>query len=203
VNDDWFVTNGGDGFWSAIDPIDPNIVYAESQYGYMVRYDRKSGESISIRPQPRKGEYTYRWNWNTPLVVSKHVPTRIYTAANKLFRSDDRGNTWQVISDDLTRQIDRNRIPVMGKVWSVDAVAKNALYVSLYFTITPATKKGFEKEFLNSWQKMKTCFTLVQMTDLFKLPKMGAGIGAKLKNSQPFRKPPMSATFWLPNIMLM
>lgn len=134
VNDDWFVTNGGDGFWSAIDPVEPNIVYAESQYGGMVRYDRKSGESISIRPQPRKDEYTYRWNWNTPLVVSKHVHTRIYTAANKLFRSDDRGNTWQVISDDLTRQIDRNKLPVMGKVWSVDAVAKNAS-TSLYGTI--------------------------------------------------------------------
>ena len=79
LSDDWFVTNGGDGFWSQIDPTDPNIVYAESQYGGMVRYDRKSQEAIDIRPEPRKGEYSYRWNWNTPLLLSPHSHTRLYT----------------------------------------------------------------------------------------------------------------------------
>ncbi|HDL17516.1 MAG TPA: glycosyl hydrolase [Bacteroidetes bacterium] len=147
VNDDWFVTNGGDGFWSAADPADANIVYAESQYGGMVRYDRKSGESISIKPQPGEGEYTYRWNWNTPLFVSPHSHTRIYTAANKVFRSDDRGNSWQVISDDLTRQIDRNKLPVMGKVWSVDAVAKNAS-TSLYGTIVSLVESPVHEDLL-------------------------------------------------------
>ncbi len=147
VNDDWFVTNGGDGFWSAIDPEDPNIVYAESQYGGMVRYDKMSGESISIRPQPRKGEYTYRWNWNTPLFISPHSHTRIYCGANKAFRSDDRGNTWQVISDDLTRQIDRNTLPVMGKVWSVDAVAKNAS-TSLFGTIVSMAESPIQEDLL-------------------------------------------------------
>jgi len=147
VNDDWFVTNGGDGFWSAIDPVEPNIVYAESQYGGMVRYDRKSGESISIKPQPRKGEYTYRWNWNTPLIVSPHSHARIYTTANKVFRSDDRGNTWKVISDDLTRQIDRNKLPVMGRVWSVDAVAKNAS-TSLYGTIVSLDESPLQEDLL-------------------------------------------------------
>ena len=147
VSDDWFVTNGGDGFWSAIDPVDPNIVYAESQYGGMVRYDKKSGESISIKPQPRRGEYTYRWNWNTPLFVSPHSHTRIYCAANKVFRSDDRGNTWQVISDDLTQQIDRNKLPVMGRYWSVDAVAKNAS-TSLYGTIVSLAESPLQEDLL-------------------------------------------------------
>ncbi len=134
VSDEWFVTNGGDGFWSQIDPEDPNIVYAESQYGGMVRYDRKSQEAIDIRPEPRKGEDSYKWNWNTPLVLSTHSHTRLYCAANKVFRSDDRGNTWQVISDDLTAQIDRNKWPVMGKYWPSDAVAKD-ISTSLYGTI--------------------------------------------------------------------
>ncbi|MFH1121932.1 MAG: glycosyl hydrolase [Bacteroidota bacterium] len=125
VNDEWFVTNGGDGFWTAVDPTDPNIVYAEAQYGNMVRYDRKSGEAIDIRPEPRKGEDTYKWYWDTPLFISKHSHTRLYTAASKVFRSDDRGNTWQVISDDLTTGTDRNTWPVMGKYWSIDAVAKD------------------------------------------------------------------------------
>jgi hypothetical protein len=125
VNDEWFVTNGGDGFWTAVDPTDPNIVYAEAQYGNMVRYDRKSGEAIDIRPEPRKGEDSYKWYWDTPLFISRHSHTRLYTAANKVFRSDDRGNTWQVISEDITTGTDRNTWPVMGKYWSIDAVAKD------------------------------------------------------------------------------
>ncbi|MBK7030307.1 MAG: hypothetical protein IPH45_14405 [Bacteroidales bacterium] len=134
TSDEWFVTNGGDGFWSQIDPTDPNIVYAESQYGGMVRYDKKSQEAIDIRPEPRKGENSYQWNWNTPLVLSKHSNTRLYCAANKVFRSDDRGNTWKVISDDLTAGIDRNTWPVMGKYWPSDAVAKD-ISTSLFGTI--------------------------------------------------------------------
>ena len=134
VSDDWFVTNGGDGFWSQIDPEEPNIVYAESQYGGMVRYDRKSQESLDIRPEPRKGEDSYKWNWDTPLILSSHSHTRLYCAANKIFRSDDRGNTWQVISDDLSARIDRNTWPVMGKYWPSDAVAKD-ISTSLFGTI--------------------------------------------------------------------
>ncbi|MEN8153431.1 MAG: glycosyl hydrolase [Acidobacteriota bacterium] len=122
---EWFITNFGDGFWSAVDPTDPNIVYAEAQYGVMVRYDRKSGEKKYIRPVPRKGEETYKWNWNTPLIISPHSNTRIYCAANKVFRSDDRGDSWKVISNDLTSKTDRNKWPVMGKYWSADAVAKD------------------------------------------------------------------------------
>ncbi|HCY41091.1 MAG TPA: glycosyl hydrolase [Prolixibacteraceae bacterium] len=124
-NDEWQVTVGGDGFWIDTDPTDPNIIYTESQYGGMARFDRKSGEDISIKPRERKGELAYKWNWNAPLFVSKHAPKRLYTAANKVFRSDDRGDSWQVISEDLTTKTDRNMFPVMGKFWSADAVAKD------------------------------------------------------------------------------
>lgn len=124
-NDDWTITQGGDGFWIDTDPTNPDIIYTESQYGNLSRFDRKSGERVSIRPMERKGEEAYKWNWNAPMFVSKHSPTRLYHAANKLFRSDDRGDSWQVISDDLTTQTDRNSWPVMGKFWSADAVAKD------------------------------------------------------------------------------
>jgi len=126
TNADWFVTTGGDGFVSRIDPADPAIVYAESQYGGLVRFDRRSGEEIDIRPQEGKGEAPHRWNWDSPLIVSPHSHTRLYFAANRLFRSDDRGDSWRVISGDLSRGVDRNKLPVMGRVWPVDAVAKNA-----------------------------------------------------------------------------
>lgn len=134
VNENWFITQGGDGFESQVDPRNPNIVYAQSQHGNLARFDRATGESMGIQPKPRDGEDEYRWNWDAPLAVSPHLNTRIYFAANKLFKSDDRGDTWQVISDDLTRQVDRNKLKVMGRVQSIDAVAKNGS-TSQYGTI--------------------------------------------------------------------
>lgn len=125
LNSDWYITNGGDGFESAIDPKDPNIAYAQAQYGWLVRYDKKSGEKVAIQPQPKAGENGLRWNWDAPLLISPHNHKRLYFAANKLFMSDDRGDTWTAISGDLTQQIDRNKLPVMGKIWSIDAVMKN------------------------------------------------------------------------------
>ncbi len=125
MNSDWYVTADGDGFHSQVDPEDSNTVYAESQYGVAVRYDNRTGQSIVIQPQEGKGEPPLRWNWDSPLIISPHAHTRLYFAANKLFRSDDRGDTWKTISPDLTRQVDRNTLPAMGKVWGPDAVAKN------------------------------------------------------------------------------
>jgi photosystem II stability/assembly factor-like uncharacterized protein len=124
-NEDWYALLGGDGFWVAPDPLDPNIVYCEYQYGNMYRHDKKTKENLSIKPQPRKGEDTYKWNWDTPLMISPHSNTRLYTAANKVFRSDDRGESWKVISEDITSGTDRNSWPVMGHYWSIDAVAKD------------------------------------------------------------------------------
>ena len=126
MNSDWFVTTGGDGFRSQVDPVDPNTIYSESQYGVLVRHDKPAGQEIVLQPREGKGEPPLRWNWDSPVIISPHSHTRLYFAANKLFRSDDRGDTWKAISGDLTRQIDRNKLPVMGKVWDPDAVAKNA-----------------------------------------------------------------------------
>ncbi len=147
VNSDWFVTNGGDGFWSAVDPVNPDIVYAESQYAGMVRYDRKSGESVSIRPEPEKGQNSFRWNWDTPLIVSPHKHTRIYCAAERVFRSEDRGDSWTQISGDLTAQIDRNSFKVMGKYWSIDAVAKDKS-TSLFGTIVSLAESPLKENLL-------------------------------------------------------
>jgi photosystem II stability/assembly factor-like uncharacterized protein len=125
VNADWFVTTGGDGFHSQVDQEDPNTIYSESQYGVLVRYDKPTGQELVLQPLEGKDEPPLRWNWDSPIIISPHAHTRLYFAANKLFRSDDRGDTWKAISGDLSRQIDRNKLPVMGKVWGPDAVAKN------------------------------------------------------------------------------
>ncbi len=126
TNRDWFVTLGGDGFKTQIDPSNPDIVYSQYQNGGLSRFDRKSGEIIDIQPQPAPGEDPLRWNWNSALIISPHSQTRLYFGAQRLFRSDDRGDRWEAVSPDLTRAIDRNTLEVMGRIQKPDAVAKGA-----------------------------------------------------------------------------
>lgn len=124
-NEDWTILIGGDGYEPQIDPTDPNIIYTQFQYGGLARYDRRTAERVYMTPQPASGENAPKWNWNTPLLISPHNSNRIYYSAERVYRSDDRGDNWTAISPDLTRQIDRNTLEVMGRVWSVDAIAKN------------------------------------------------------------------------------
>lgn len=146
-NADWYFTSIGDGFESQVDQGDPNIVYAQSQYGGLVRYDRKSGEFFDIKPIEMSGEAANRWNWDAPLLISQFDNKRLYFAANKVYRTDDRGNTWTAISPDLSRQIDRNKLTLMGKVWSVDAVAKNQS-TDVYGNVTTLAESKLDENLL-------------------------------------------------------
>lgn len=142
-NSDWFSTNGGDGFTSRIDPEDPNTIYAESQNGGLVRFNKLTGERTSIAPVPGKAEESQRYNWDSPLIISPHNSKRLYFGGHKLFRSDNRGDDWKVISGDLSRGLDRDKLPVFGKIWGPDAVAKHqstALYGNAS-TISESPKK--------------------------------------------------------------
>ena len=144
VNSDWFVTNGGDGFRSQVDPEDPNTVYASLQHGVIVRFDKRTGERIGIQPQPGPKDDPPRWNWDTPFIISPHLHTRIYMASDRLYRSDDRGDSWTVVSGQLSRDLDRDKLPVMGRVWGVDAVAKNAS--TAFFGNASAVAESQKKE---------------------------------------------------------
>ncbi len=125
TNYDWYLTLGGDGFEPQVDPEDPNLVYCQYQYGGLARYDRRNGETQDIQPQPGKDDAPSRFNWSSALLISPHSHTRLFYSSQRIYRSDDRGDTWRPISDDLTRQLDRNKLEVMGTVWGVDTVAKN------------------------------------------------------------------------------
>ncbi|HEX6575889.1 MAG TPA: hypothetical protein VF042_13045, partial [Gemmatimonadaceae bacterium] len=126
TNADWFITSGGDGFGSVVDPVDPNTVYAQSQFGNLARFNLKTGDVMGIQPSEEPGTPGPRWGWDSPLFISPHNHNRLYFASNRLFVSNDRGDSWKVISPDLSRLIDRNRLKVMGRVMGVDALAKNA-----------------------------------------------------------------------------
>jgi photosystem II stability/assembly factor-like uncharacterized protein len=146
-NSDWFTTVFGDGFGPAVDPTNPDIVYSQWQYGGLIRYDRATGEQVDIKPREAADGPPLRWNWDSPLLISPHSPQRLYFGAQMLFRSDDRGDSWTPISGDLTRQLDRNALEVMGRVWSVDAVAKNAS-TSIYGNLTAVSESPLVADLL-------------------------------------------------------
>jgi photosystem II stability/assembly factor-like uncharacterized protein len=114
TNEDWFRIGGGDGFYTQVDPTDYNTIYAESQTGNLFRFDLRTGESKSIRPQLENEDESYQFNWNSPIFISPHDSKTIYYGGNKLFRSKDRGDTWEEASGDLTTQQDREKLPLMG-----------------------------------------------------------------------------------------
>jgi photosystem II stability/assembly factor-like uncharacterized protein len=114
-NDDWVRVAGGDGFYAAIDPTDPNVVYAESQNGNLRRIDLATGESKAIRPDAPPGGPNLRYNWSAPVVISPHDHRTLYFGSSIVFRSRDRGDTWEPISGDLTRALDRDTLIIMGR----------------------------------------------------------------------------------------
>ena len=146
-NSDWYVTSTGDGFESQVDPTNPDIIYAQSQYGGLQRFDRKSGEGLYIQAQAGENDAALRWNWDAPLLISSHSPTRLYHGANMVFRTDDRGNTWRAISPDLSRGLDRNKLEIMGKIWSVDAPAKNGS-TDIYGQTTSIAESNLDENLL-------------------------------------------------------
>jgi hypothetical protein len=125
ANYQWTTVQGGDGFVALQDPSDYRIAYSESQDGNMVRIDRITGETISIRPLAAPGEPPLRWQWDTPLIQSPHDHKVLYAAANKIFRSADRGLTWVAISQDLTANANREDIVTMGVKGSDIRIAKD------------------------------------------------------------------------------
>jgi photosystem II stability/assembly factor-like uncharacterized protein len=101
-NSDWQLSYYGDGFWSLPHPTDPNIIYSEMQGGGLVRYNKKDGRAKDIQPISEKDKPEYRFNWNAPIHTSPTKPERLYFGAQYLFKSENRGDTWAIISPDLT-----------------------------------------------------------------------------------------------------
>jgi photosystem II stability/assembly factor-like uncharacterized protein len=134
-NQDWFVPLGADGYDSHFDPQDPNIAYMEYQQGVMHRVDLRTKEALNIQPQPAPNDPPERWNWDSPLLISPHNNQRLYFGSQRLWRSEDRGNSWTAISKDLTTGTNRYELEMYGRVWSADALYDNGA-MSKYATLT-------------------------------------------------------------------
>ena len=146
-NSDWLFTQFGDGFKTVIDPKNPDIIYSQYQYGGLARYDKKSGERVQMQPVTPDPKVAQRFNWNSPLLISPHNNERIYYGSQTLFQSDNRGDDWRAISGDLSRNIDRNKLKVMDKVWGVDTVAKNTS-TSFYGSLIALTESPLQEGLL-------------------------------------------------------
>ncbi len=134
-NRDWLVPLGADGYSCAFDPENPDIAYVEIQGGELNRYDRRSHEMVDIKPMPAPGDPPERFNWDAPILVSPHAAARLYFGSQRLWRSDDRGDSWTAVSGDLTRNRNRYELEMDGRVWSVDSLYDNGA-MSLYSTLT-------------------------------------------------------------------
>lgn len=144
LNADWEVILFGDGHQPATEPGNPDIVYAEWQQGNLTRYDRTNGEIVYIQPQPGKGEAPERYNWDAPILVSPHKPTRLYFASHRVWKSEDRGDTWTAISGDLTKNLERIRQPIMGGQQSWDG-AWDIFAMSQFSTITSLAESPLQE----------------------------------------------------------
>ncbi|WP_411895115.1 WD40/YVTN/BNR-like repeat-containing protein [Winogradskyella sp. A2] len=146
-NSDWRVVLNWDGHQPATEPGNPNIVYAERQEGTLSRLDMKTGEAVDIQPQPAVGDAIQRYNWDAPILVSPHKISTIYFASQRVWKSDNRGDSWTPISEDLTKNEERITLPIMGRQQSWDN-AWDVYAMSNYNTITSLSESPKQKGLL-------------------------------------------------------
>ncbi len=147
ANKHWYKTLGADGHQSATDPVYNNIIYAETQQGGLHRVDLTTGEQVAIQPKASSGEPHERFNWDAPILVSPHNPAHLYFASYRVWMSKNRGDDWETISGDLTRNEDRITLPIMGRQQSWDN-AWDVGAMSNYNTITSLAESPIQEGLL-------------------------------------------------------
>jgi len=124
INDEWRQIGFGDGMYHQPDPTNYRYVYGNAQNGNLTLLDPETGDRVDIEPHPREGEPRYRFDWVTPSLLSEHDPRVVYFGGNRLFISRDRGVSWDRTVD-LTRQIDRDTLRLMGVLGAEPMLSKN------------------------------------------------------------------------------
>ena len=113
LNRDWQVVGYGDGMYAETDWSDPGIAYITSQNAGIMRVDMATGDRKALKPFPQDTTDEYSFDWKSPILVSPHNAARVYLGGNRLFISDDRGDSWRT-TEDLTRELDQDSLPIMG-----------------------------------------------------------------------------------------
>lgn len=146
-NQDWYIPLGADGYDAVFDPNDPNTVYMEIQGGEFYRLDRKTQEVIKIKPSPAPGEAPERFNWDSPIQISAFDSKTLYFGSQRVWKSEDRGDSWKAISPDLTTNTIRYELEMMDNVPSIDALYDNGA-MSLFATLTSIAESPITKGLL-------------------------------------------------------
>lgn len=154
LNSDWTNLGGGDGFYCVFDPFDSAVVFAESQEGYVHRFDMRNGQMKGLRPQPAEGQPAFRFHWNSPLIPSLHEKGVMYLGGNRVFKLFDRGEHWKVISPDLSAQ-EPSRIMTTGSgaenYGVVYALAESPLVAGMLWAGTDDGKIWLTRDGGNHW----------------------------------------------------
>lgn len=176
TNRDWYAIYGGDGFHSAVDYSDPNIRYAESQFGNISRWDVRSWERVAIQPAaedagPESG-HAFRWDWNTPFVLSRYDPTVLYLGGNFLFKLTNRGDDWEIPGPEMTRQSRWNPEPMPGytSYGALHSVAESPIDRNVLWT---GSGDGL------IWTTSDGGSTWSMVTDAIPVPRPGRGEAAR------------------------
>jgi len=141
---------GGDGMQVQIDNRDNETVYTGSQFGYYFRLNLKTGKRKSIHPKHKLGDSPYRYNWQTPILLSPHNQDILYMGANKLLRSMDQGNTFEVISDDLTTGGKKGNVPY----GTLATISESPLQFGLIYTGSDDGLIHLTKDGGNTWNNI-------------------------------------------------
>jgi photosystem II stability/assembly factor-like uncharacterized protein len=147
ANEDWTLIHGGDGFYAEIDNVEPWIVYTESQDGFLARRNLRTQQERSIKPEAKFGDPHYRFQWNSPVAVSVHDHNTVYYGGNYLFKSNNRGDSWTRLGNDLTSGVDRNKLQIWGKTPDKQTLSRHD-GVEEYPTITTISESPVNAEVL-------------------------------------------------------
>lgn len=145
---DWHTVGGGEAGFAVPDPTDPNIVYAGEYSGYISRYDHRTRQSrhVGVYPYTQSGhgaeDLKYRFQWTSPILISKHDPKNVYHAANVLFKSTNGGQSWEKQSNDLTRN-DKNK-----QKWAGGPITGDNTGVEVYGTIFALAESPLNKKIM-------------------------------------------------------
>jgi len=162
VNDHWYVLGGGDGFHVAADPTDPDVVYYESQGGYLIRQHLETGRERYLRPSNNEGEPLHRFNWNTPFLLSPHDPSVLWMGGQYVFKLTERGERWQQVSPDLTTR-DPAKMATGGSAaeqhCTIVALTESSVRAGLLWAGTDDGRVWTSPDGGGSWRELSGRFT--------------------------------------------
>ncbi|MCX6945715.1 MAG: hypothetical protein NT173_13315 [Opitutales bacterium] len=157
-NSDWTMIGGGDGFYTVFDPADKDVIFAESQGGSVHRFNARTGEMRDFQPKPTEGSQAFRFQWCAPLIGSAHAPDVLYLGGNRVFKLTHHGETFEIISPDLSYN-ERDKTTTVGSTAEnyavVYALAESPLQAGRLFAGTDDGRLWVTSDEGRQWTRLR------------------------------------------------